>query len=169
MKPNDKPAAVPGGQGSVEPLRAQQEEESGKQPARRQLDQPQGRHEAARSRRRESLAQPQRFFTSASLLRLRVHHHGAVDSLRRGHPALPSISAGVRRLQRVTSLVLFPFLLARALGQLVSGTLSDRFGRKPVLVVSGALFFVFSALCALAPSIGLLVLFRIPEGLDAAP
>ena len=29
MKPNDKPAAVPGGQGSVEPLRAQQEEESG--------------------------------------------------------------------------------------------------------------------------------------------
>ena len=57
------------------------------------------------------------------------------------------------------SLVLFPFLLAMALGQLISGTLSDRFGRKPVLVVSGALFFVFSALCALAPSIGLLVLF----------
>ncbi len=80
-------------------------------------------------------------------------------------PALPSISAEFGASSSVTNLVLFPFLLAMALGQLVSGTLSDRFGRKPVLVVSGALFFVFSALCALAPSIGLLVLFRIPEGL----
>ena len=80
-------------------------------------------------------------------------------------PALPSISAEFGASSSVTNLVLFPFLLAMALGQLISGTLSDRFGRKPVLVVSGALFFVFSALCALAPSIGLLVLFRIPEGL----
>ena len=69
-------------------------------------------------------------------------------------PALPSISAEFGASSSVTNLVLFPFLLAMALRQLISGTLSDRFGRKPVLVVSGALFFVFSALCALAPSIG---------------
>ncbi len=113
-----------------------------------------------------SLAKPQRFFSSASLLAtcvcITMVLWIAYDAV---IPALPSIADDFGVSSSVANLVLFPFLLSMALGQLVGGTLSDRLGRKPVLVASGALFFAFSILCALSPSIWLLVLFRIPEGL----
>lgn len=114
----------------------------------------------------EPLVKPQRFFTSTSLLVLCVAITMvmwiAYDAI---IPALPAISEEFGASSSLTNLVLFPFLLAMALGQLVSGTLSDRFGRKPILIASGALFFAFSTLCALAPNIWALILFRIPEGL----
>ena len=167
MKQNGDPGAAADGQGRGRAPQARQEKEGGRRSGQGRRGQAQGRkHAGSRLRGREPLAQPQRFFTSMSLLAvcacITMVLWIAYDAV---IPALPSISADFGSSSSVTNLVLFPFLLAMALGQLVSGTLSDRVGRKPVLLVGGTLFFVFSGLCALAPNIWLLILFRIPEGL----
>ena len=66
------------------------------------------------------------------------------------------------------SLVVTFYFLGMAVGQLPSGPLSDRFGRRPVLVGSLALY-AFGALgSSLAPGFGLLLGFRFLWGLGAA-
>jgi DHA1 family bicyclomycin/chloramphenicol resistance-like MFS transporter len=68
-------------------------------------------------------------------------------------PALPTIAAdfGVRGSD--AQFTLSTFFLGFAIGQAFYGPLSDRFGRKPPLYVSLALYTVASLGCALAPSI----------------
>jgi sugar porter (SP) family MFS transporter len=56
-------------------------------------------------------------------------------------------------------------LLGSALGAAASGTLSDRFGRKPVLLLSGVLLVVCSVGCAFAWNLNVLVLARWIGGL----
>ena len=51
-------------------------------------------------------------------------------------------------------------LLGCAVGAAVAGIISDRFGRKPVLVFSSVLFVVGSLGCALAPNIAVLICAR---------
>lgn len=58
--------------------------------------------------------------------------------------------------------------LAYALGTLVHGPLSERFGRRPVFLAGLAGFTLFSLLCGLAQSIGQLIAARILQGLMAA-
>lgn len=57
------------------------------------------------------------------------------------------------------------YLVAFAVAQLFVGTLSDRFGRKPVLLGGLALFFAASIACALATTIEDLIAFRFVQGL----
>jgi EmrB/QacA subfamily drug resistance transporter len=61
--------------------------------------------------------------------------------------------------------VVTAYLLAVAVSQPATGWLADRFGRKRVFVSSLACFTVASFLCALAPSLGALVGFRVLQGL----
>jgi MFS transporter, YNFM family, putative membrane transport protein len=56
-------------------------------------------------------------------------------------------------------------VLAVAAGSLIAGPLSDRIGRKPVIVGASALLVVPTLLCGLAPTFGLLVAFRALQGL----
>lgn len=56
-------------------------------------------------------------------------------------------------------------LLGSALGAAASGTLSDRFGRKPVLILSGILLVVCSVGCAFAWNLNVLVSARWIGGL----
>ena len=67
----------------------------------------------------------------------------------------------------MAQLTLSVFLVAFSLAQLVVGALSDRFGRKPVLLAGLALFLVSSVACALATSIETLIAFRFVQGLGA--
>ncbi len=65
-------------------------------------------------------------------------------------------------------LVLSAFLIMLGVGQLIAGSLSDRIGRRPVLVY-GSLLFLLSGLGALfSTSIEMLVAMRIFQGLGAA-
>ena len=65
------------------------------------------------------------------------------------------------------SLVVTFYFLGMAVGQLPSGPLSDRFGRRPVLVGSLALY-AFGALgSSLAPGFGLLLGFRFPDNFQS--
>lgn len=57
------------------------------------------------------------------------------------------------------------YLLAVAVAQPVTGWLSDRFGHKRVYLTALAAFTLASLACALAPNLGMLVLFRVLQGL----
>jgi DHA1 family bicyclomycin/chloramphenicol resistance-like MFS transporter len=55
-----------------------------------------------------------------------------------------------------------------AVGQLVVGPMSDRWGRRRPLLAGLAVYIVATALCALAPTVELLVAFRLAQGLAGA-
>lgn len=79
-------------------------------------------------------------------------------------PAAPNLSRHFGASYATIQLTLTLFLVAVALTQLISGPLSDRFGRRPCVNAGIALFVVGSLLGAIAPSIELLLLARILQG-----
>ena len=80
-------------------------------------------------------------------------------------PAFPDMAADLGTSVRDLSATLASFFVAFALGQLVVGPLSDRFGRK-ALVLGGLLVFVAgSAVCALASNLPQLIVGRIVQAL----
>jgi DHA1 family bicyclomycin/chloramphenicol resistance-like MFS transporter len=82
-------------------------------------------------------------------------------------PSLPSLAhyfaVGVDDIQ----LTLSVFLVGLATGQLVYGPLSDRFGRRPVLLVGLAIYVAASVVCMLSPSVAVLVAARFVQALGA--
>jgi DHA1 family bicyclomycin/chloramphenicol resistance-like MFS transporter len=83
-------------------------------------------------------------------------------------PALPQIARDFAAGPATTQLTLSLALLAIALSTLVYGPLSDRYGRRPVLIVGMALFVAGGALSAAAPSVGLLICGRVLQAVGAA-
>jgi DHA1 family bicyclomycin/chloramphenicol resistance-like MFS transporter len=79
-------------------------------------------------------------------------------------PAAPNLSRHFSASYATIQLTLTLFLVAVALTQLVSGPLSDRFGRRPCVIAGIALFVVGSLLGALAPSIEVLLIARALQG-----
>jgi DHA1 family bicyclomycin/chloramphenicol resistance-like MFS transporter len=73
-------------------------------------------------------------------------------------PALPAIQAHFDVAPGVAQLALSLSILSNAVAALSYGPLSDRFGRRPVVLAGLAMFMVGSVLCALAPTIGWLVI-----------
>ena len=66
------------------------------------------------------------------------------------------------------ALVSVAYLTSLAVLMPASGWLGDRFGGRTTLLCSVALFTVGSALCGVAPSLGLLIVFRVLQGAGAA-
>ena len=83
-------------------------------------------------------------------------------------PALPGIAVELLADAGEVQLTLSLFLVGFACAQLVYGPLSDRFGRKPVLLVSLVLFLVSSMACALATDIYTLIAFRFLQALGGS-
>jgi len=83
-------------------------------------------------------------------------------------PALPfiaeSLDAGMGQVQQTLSV----FILGVAFGQLIYGPVSDRFGRKPVLVFGFTVFVLGSLLCASASSVEQLIAFRLVQSMGVA-
>lgn len=90
----------------------------------------------------------------------------AIDSML---PALPAIgnSLGVDQENHRQYVIAF-FMIGFGVAQLVVGTLSDRFGRRPVLLVSLGCYTLFSIVAAFAPSFELLLAARVAQGASAA-
>jgi len=83
-------------------------------------------------------------------------------------PALPIIREGFQTTgNAVQNLVTFYFL-ALAIGQLLAGTLSDRYGRKPVLVFGAVCYLTGAGAAVVAPDIESLTFFRAVQGVGAA-
>ncbi len=79
-------------------------------------------------------------------------------------PALPALRSGLAASMAQTQLTLTALLLAFGASQLVWGPLSDRFGRRPVLL-AGLAAYVSAALgAALAGDIGWLIVWRSVQG-----
>jgi EmrB/QacA subfamily drug resistance transporter len=82
--------------------------------------------------------------------------------------ALPSIAedlhAGVAGLQWTVSA--YTVVMASLL--MFSGSMADRIGRRRTFVIGLALFSAASLLCSLAPTVELLVLFRVLQGVGAS-
>ncbi|GLZ43904.1 Bcr/CflA family drug resistance efflux transporter [Actinomycetospora sp. NBRC 106375] len=83
-------------------------------------------------------------------------------------PALPSLTADLATTPSVTQLSLTSCLVGLALGQLVAGPLSDVLGRRRPMLLGAAGFAVVSVLCAVAPSVEVLVALRLLQGLLGA-
>lgn len=75
-------------------------------------------------------------------------------------PALPAIAVGLGASPEAVQLSVTVFLAGFTLGMLFYGPLSDRFGRRPVMLVGIALFTVSSLGCLIATTVGQLVLAR---------
>lgn len=80
-------------------------------------------------------------------------------------PALPVAARELGAPVAGMQLTVTTYFLGLALGQLVWGPVSDRYGRKPVLLAGLALALVASAVCAAANSTPALVLARLAQGL----
>jgi MFS transporter, DHA1 family, multidrug resistance protein len=83
-------------------------------------------------------------------------------------PALPHIAGNLSTSDSSAQLTLSGALVGLAVGQLFAGPLSDRVGRRRPLLIGLAGFAVMSVLCALAPTIGTLVVARVAQGLCGA-
>ena len=83
-------------------------------------------------------------------------------------PALPGLTTKFATNPGTLQLTLSVYLLSLATAQLVLGPLSDRFGRRPV-VLAGLSFAVLASLGAIATSsIGALIAVRIVQAIGAA-
>ncbi len=83
-------------------------------------------------------------------------------------PALPAIANGLGVAASAATIVLSAYLLPYGLLQPVCGTLGDRFGRLRVLHVIVTGLAVGTFLCAVAPTLSLLVAARVITGCFAA-
>jgi MFS transporter, DHA2 family, multidrug resistance protein len=82
--------------------------------------------------------------------------------------ALPHIAGGLSAGQDESTWVLTSYLVANAIILPISAWLSDRFGRKWFYMACVAVFTISSFLCGLAPSLGLLIVFRVLQGAEEA-
>ena len=83
-------------------------------------------------------------------------------------PALPMLTQALGAPMASAQLTMSALILAFGLAQMVWGPVADRIGRRPVLVGGLALFCAASVGCALAPSIDLLVAWRVLQGAGLA-
>ncbi|MBQ8035909.1 MAG: multidrug effflux MFS transporter [Proteobacteria bacterium] len=83
-------------------------------------------------------------------------------------PALPSMTETFSTTPAQVQLGLTTSMLGLALGQLIIGPLSDKYGRKRPLILTLILFAVSSALCIFSTTIGSFVALRFVQGLGAS-
>lgn len=84
-------------------------------------------------------------------------------------PALPDIGSAFKiPVANHLQLVLSVFLLGFGAGQFITGPLSDRFGRRPVLLGGMTVYAVASVLAIAAPSFETLLLARAFQGLGTS-
>jgi len=83
-------------------------------------------------------------------------------------PALDSLAADLAVPGNDRQFVIGVYLLTAGMGSLVPGALADRFGRRPILLGSVAVYIVLSVLSAVAPTYDALIAVRAAQGFFAA-
>ncbi|MEV5080194.1 multidrug effflux MFS transporter [Streptomyces sp. NPDC056159] len=83
-------------------------------------------------------------------------------------PSLPEVTRSLHAPAATVQLTLTACLAGMALGQIVVGPMSDRWGRRRPLLAGLAVYVLATALCAFAPNVETLVAFRLAQGLSGA-
>jgi MFS transporter, DHA1 family, multidrug resistance protein len=83
-------------------------------------------------------------------------------------PSLPEIARLLSASTPQVQLTISAYLIGFAFGQIIYGPISDRHGRKPVLLGAIALYCTATLACALAPSIELLITARFAQALGGS-
>lgn len=84
-------------------------------------------------------------------------------------PAMPDMGRDLDVLRaNDRQLIITVYFAGFGLGSLFYGPLSDRYGRRPVLLVSIALFIVATTVCAVSPNFAVMLVARAAAGFFAA-
>ncbi|GGX99063.1 Bcr/CflA family drug resistance efflux transporter [Litchfieldella qijiaojingensis] len=83
-------------------------------------------------------------------------------------PAMPAMAESLGTGPDQVQLTLSLYMAGFALAQLICGPVSDRYGRKPVWIAGFSLFLFASLLCAMAPSIEVLLVGRFLQAFGGA-
>lgn len=80
-------------------------------------------------------------------------------------PSMPGMARALGVDFTTIQLTLSLYLGAMAIGQLIIGPLSDRFGRRPVLLIGLSVFVFGSLICLMAQNVGLLIFGRVVQAM----
>jgi MFS transporter, DHA1 family, multidrug resistance protein len=84
-----------------------------------------------------------------------------------GLPALAALGTSFNASPAATGLTLSLFMAGFAIAQLVFGPFSDCYGRRPILLMGCGVFALANVMCAIAPSINALIIWRFIAGAGA--
>lgn len=83
-------------------------------------------------------------------------------------PALPGMANYFSTTASMVQLGLTTSMIGLAVGQLIFGPLSDKFGRRPLLLASMLVFIVSTLLCIYSPNIETFIALRLLQGIAGA-
>ena len=83
-------------------------------------------------------------------------------------PSLPQLATFFETSASMTQLTLTTAMIGLAVGQLLLGPLSDKFGRKIPLIISLVIYIISTILIVYAPNIEAMIALRVIQGLSSA-
>ena len=83
-------------------------------------------------------------------------------------PSLPQLASFFETNASMTQLTLTTAMIGLALGQLLLGPLSDKFGRKKTLIISLVIYIISTVLIVFSPNIETMIVLRVIQGLSSA-
>ena len=83
-------------------------------------------------------------------------------------PSLPQLASFFETSASMTQLTLTTAMIGLAVGQLLLGPLSDKFGRKIPLIISLVMYIISTVLIVYAPNIESMIVLRVIQGLSSA-
>ncbi|MEU6119214.1 multidrug effflux MFS transporter [Streptomyces sp. NPDC047117] len=83
-------------------------------------------------------------------------------------PALPAVTQSLHSPAATVQLTLTTCLAGMALGQMVVGPMSDKWGRRRPLLIGMVVYILATAVCAVAPNAEFLIAARLVQGLAGA-
>ena len=115
-----------------------------------------------RKARRNPLGETELLWMMALLMALNAF---GIDAIL---PALDELAVDLGVDGNARQFVIGVYLLTAGIGALVPGALADRFGRRPILLGSIAVYILLSLLSAIAPTYDMLIAVRAAQGFFAA-
>lgn len=83
-------------------------------------------------------------------------------------PSLPQLASFFETSASMTQLTLTTAMIGLAVGQLLLGPLSDKFGRKKPLIISLVIYIISTVLIVFSPNIETMIVLRVIQGLSSA-
>ena len=83
-------------------------------------------------------------------------------------PSLPQLASFFETTASMTQLTLTTAMIGLAVGQLLLGPLSDKFGRKKPLIISLVIYIISTVLIVFSPNIEKMIVLRVIQGLSSA-